>query len=213
MKVRSQIAVMTLALFAAMAGVIPAAAQDQLMRSLTVQPGDEVEVKVVGYPDLSDTYHVDSDGMVELMLVGRIEVGGLDPVALRRQISDHYGKHLASHPQIIVQQRYRVGVVGQVGKPGLYHVDGTETVTQLLALAGGPGREARLSKATLSRLGKSETRNLERSLTTGETVYEMGIQSGDILYIPERPWYTDWRNWSTIVSSALLAFNVWDRTR
>lgn len=176
-----------------------------------VQPGDLVEVKVVGYKELNDTYAVDIQGKVDLAVAGPVAVAGFAGEEVITRVREAYWKQLATHPQILVEPKYRVGVLGQVMKPGLFHVSGTETFTDLLAMAGGPGANANLGGARIARPGESVEADLDETLTSGKSILEYGVRSGDMLYVPSKSAWSDWRMWTAVVSSGLLVLNLVQR--
>lgn len=193
---------------------VPAAAADPpaAPRYLPViEPGDQIKVNVIGYKDLEETYSVDLQGNVNMAVAGTVAVAGLPGEEVVVRVRDAYWKQLATHPQVLVEPRYRVGVLGQVVKPGLLYVNGTETFTDLLAMAGGPGINANLGGARIARQGETVDADIDASLTQGKSLLEYGVRSGDILFVPQNSAWSDWRMWTAVVSSGLLVLNLLDR--
>lgn len=89
---------------------------------------------------------------------------------------------------IVVSRSGVVYVVGDVGKPGGFLIEGNDrlTVLQVLALAAGPNHTASQDKTRLIR--KTTTGRLEfpvpvKQIINGKAVDPM-VEDGDILYIP-----------------------------
>jgi polysaccharide export outer membrane protein len=91
--------------------------------SLTLGPGDEVEVAVYGAPDLSTHTRVTSDGTVSLPLVGYVRVAGLTSSEAEAAIENQLRQtNVVNDPHVSVFVKEftasGVTVVGEVGKPG-----------------------------------------------------------------------------------------------
>lgn len=114
----------------------------------SIEPGDLLDVYVVGVPELSRTYRVSPSGLVTLPMLDRpIQAQGLTP----DELSDAIGaalrlQGLVSQPDVLVtvesSPRNSVAVTGEVMKPGVYPVYGETTVVDLLSQAGGLAPDA-----------------------------------------------------------------------
>lgn len=168
------------------------AATSQILR-----PGDLVRIRIWREPDLSGDYPVDESGMVVFPLIGPRRVSDMRPDSLKQQLIEEYGVYL-QNPSIDVILLRRINVLGAVQQPGLYPVDATMTIADALALAGGATPLGDPEKVDLIRAGETVEASLSRRARMGE----LGIRSGDQLYVPERSWLA--RN-SNIVAAALTA--------
>jgi polysaccharide export outer membrane protein len=103
--------------------------------------GDTLTISLWKEPGLSGSVKVRPDGYVTLPLVNEVQVIGLTPVQLRKQLEEKY-KEFVSNPFVSVRveniMSAEILVLGQVNKPGPYPLNGNETVLQLLTRAGGP---------------------------------------------------------------------------
>jgi polysaccharide export outer membrane protein len=134
-------------------------------------------------PTYTGDWTVDSRGRVTLPSVGVVTVAGRMP----DQVSDSLVtalRHYLNNPAIQVTVRKRVLVAGEVAKPGLYSVDATVTLADLLALAGGPTANANRKKMQLIRNG----RVVVSSLGPGTLLQNTPLESGDQIFIPQRSW-------------------------
>ena len=159
----------------------------------TVRPGDVVRLKIWQEPDLSGEFTVNETGTVVVPRLGPVRAGGMTDAALRARLVAGFGQYL-QHNSIDVTVLRRIQVLGAVRNPGLYPVDGTMSIADVLAVAGGTGTEARVDRVQLVRAG----RRLDVRLTGQERVADTPIRSGDQLFVPQRGWAD--RNTGTVVS-------------
>ena len=159
----------------------------------TVRPGDVVRLRIWQEPDLSGDFTVHENGGVVLPKLGPVEAGGLTDQALREQVVAGFSEYL-QHNSIEVTVLRRIQVLGAVRNPGLYPVDGTMSVADVLAVAGGTAQDARIDRVQLVRGGQ----RLDVRLTSTQRVADTPIRSGDQLFVPQRGWAD--RNTGTVVS-------------
>lgn len=148
-----------------------------------VRPGDVIRVSVPNEPGYTGEYQVDSRGRVTLPSVGVVYVAGRKPDAVSDSLVAAL-RHFLTNPAIEVTVLKRVLVAGEVAKPGLYPVDATVTVGDLIAMAGGPTPNANRKKIQLIRTG----RVIVSSLGPGTILQNTPLQSGDQIFIPTRSW-------------------------
>jgi polysaccharide biosynthesis/export protein len=159
----------------------------------TVRPGDVVRLRIWQEPDLSGDFTVHENGGVVLPKLGPVAAAGLTDQALRERVSAGFSEYLA-HNSIDVVVLRRIQVLGAVRNPGLYPVDGTMSLADVLAVAGGTAADARADRVQLVRDG----RRLDVRLNGAQRVADTPIRSGDQLFIPQRGWAD--RNTGTVVS-------------
>lgn len=110
--------------------------------SLTIGPGDLVQIKVLEAPELEQSVRVTDAGSLALILGGPVYVAGLTPPeaadAISRVLVDgHY--LLTPHVSVVLQQTatQNVTIIGQVHSPGSYPIGTSRGILDVLALAGG----------------------------------------------------------------------------
>lgn len=180
-----------LALIVSISAVLPVGghAQEQSAPAadraeVVVRPGDRVRLKVWREPDLSGEFAVDEDGVVVLPKIGPVEVQKLSTDSLRALLVARYSSSLRN-PAVEVTVLRRVNVLGAVRNPGLYHVDLTTTVADVLAMAGGVSSEGNQNRIELVRAGKRQPVRL-----SGESrLADSPILSGDQLLVAHRNWF------------------------
>ena len=175
---------------AALLAAAPAAAQDA---AGTVRPGDVVRLRIWQEPDLSGDFTVHENGGVVLPKLGPVDAAGLTDNALRERVVAGFGQYL-QHQSIDVVVLRRIQVLGAVRNPGLYPVDGTMSIADVLAVAGGTSTDARPDRVQLVRGG----RRLDVRVAGAQRVADTPIRSGDQLFVPQRGWMD--RNTGTVVS-------------
>jgi protein involved in polysaccharide export with SLBB domain len=148
-----------------------------------LQPGDVVQLNIWREPDLSGEFQVDQSGRVVLPKIGPVSVQGRPVAEVEDSIRSAFDRYLRN-PSIDVVMLRRINILGQVGQPGLYPVDPTMTVADAIALAGGMLPDARQDEIELLR---GEHR-LTTQITERTRITDLGLRSGDQLYVPERSW-------------------------
>lgn len=150
---------------------------------LALLPGDIVRLRIWREPDLSGEFPVDETGVVVFPKLGAIDVQNVSPEALKARLLAAYAAYLKD-PAIEVTMLRRVNVLGAVVHPGVFPVDPTMTISDVLALAGGATPDGNRYRADLIRNGK----RLPIELATTDRIADVAIRSGDQLFVPERSW-------------------------
>ena len=158
---------------------LPAASRDTLTDAL--RPGDVVRLRVWREPDLTGDFAVDETGSVVLPKIGPMHVTDDSPVLVKSQIIASYSKFL-SHTAIDVTFLRRIQVLGEVRQPGVYPVDPTMTISDVLAVAGGTTRDGDPDHLELKRDGK----RLYGTVSGKSLIGDSRVRSGDQIYVPEK---------------------------
>lgn len=105
-----------------------------------VGPGDLLDVRIFGQPQLSGSLRVGPDGAIAPPFVPSLAVAGETPLAIEAQLTHAYDAML-THPLVSVRleenNSRRVAINGEVPRPGMYAFSGQLSLLQALALAGG----------------------------------------------------------------------------
>jgi polysaccharide export outer membrane protein len=168
-----------------------------------LQPGDVVRLRIWLEPDLSGEFPVDNRGVVVLPRIGPVTVTNESSESLRSRLTAAYGEFL-NHSSIDVSLLRRVQVLGAVRSPGLYQVDPTLNISDVLAMAGGATNQGNIDRVELIRNGQRVVSNLSPLTRVGASP----IRSGDQLVVPEKSWIA--RNPGMIIGaiSAALSFTL-----
>lgn len=160
-----------------------------------LRPGDLLRVTIWREPDLSGEFLVDERGISILPLLGPQEVAGREIETLRQQLQAGYAEHL-DNPSVTITPLKQIFVLGEVLRPGAYHVDPTVSLRAALAMAGGTSQGAAKDRVRIINVG-GEVRELKLT--------EMGahapLHSGDEIRVPLKSWLS--RNAPFLVSMSV----------
>lgn len=168
----------------------PIAAQQQVSpiggsAGYVLHPGDVLRISVWGHADLSGEFQVDENGQIQYPIIGEIDTRNLTVADLRERMREGLGQ-LFNSPFVTVTPLFRMAVLGEIARPGLYTVDPTLSVLDVVALAGGATRVGNLGKIKLLRGGSEQRVNFNDLTMRGRTLQEVGVRSGDQIVIPRR---------------------------
>ncbi|MDP2172781.1 MAG: SLBB domain-containing protein [Candidatus Cloacimonadaceae bacterium] len=105
-------------------------------------------------------------------------------------------------------------ILGQVAKPGLYSVPDDTNFLTLLALAGGPKEDAKLSKIRIIRPSNEEKErvlwvNLKKYMETGDESLLPAMKPGDTIVVSGTIFYA-FSKVADFLSKAAIAFSVYN---
>ena len=151
--------------------------------------GDIVRITVWRKPELSGEFVVTSDGRLAHPLYRDVQVGGLSVTAAEGRLKTLLEKYEAN-PQFVVEPLLRVAVGGEVRQPNLYNLQPETSLSQAVALAGGPTERGRHDRLRLIRDNRESIIDLKRVDASGAG---MRIQSGDQIVVEQdRAVFRDW---------------------
>ncbi len=187
----------TLLLAAAIAAVMPTPVASQQPSSqsreiislsglsYTLQPGDILRVEVWGRPEYSGLFQVNEEGQIYYPALGIFDAKTVTVGELRDSLLVGL-EELFTRPFVSVTPLFRVSVLGRVMRPGLYNVDPTLTIMDVIALAGGPTNVGNMGKIKIFRDGQFTQLSYETEALLGSTLKEIGIRSGDDIIVPRK---------------------------
>jgi polysaccharide export outer membrane protein len=176
-----------------------------------IEPGDLLEVIILGEDELARTLMVMHNGTISFPLVGEVKVAGLTTDQASSVLAQRLEKYFI-HPvvSIILQSPTLpyVSVFGEVLRQGAVEYQRGLRITDYIALAGGPAPAANLGSVRVVRFQTAgattksvQIINVDRILSQGEIAYNYELKSGDWIFVPRR--FT--LNWGTILSTLTLA--------
>jgi protein involved in polysaccharide export with SLBB domain len=151
--------------------------------SASLRPGDSLRVRVWREPDLSGSFMVDEHGDLTFPRLGRRSVLNVPIDSIRARVQREYAEFVRD-ASVEITPLYRVRVNGAVRNPGLFTVDPTMSVGDAIGLAGGVLPDGRNGAVELVRDGH----RVATSISASSRLVELGLRSGDELYVPERAW-------------------------
>jgi polysaccharide biosynthesis/export protein len=160
----------------------------------TIGTSDALEISVWKNGELDTKTTVRPDGTITMPLIGDVTAAGLTPTQLKAEITKRLSAYLRAEDAIVTVavsgvNSYYVTVSGNVGGPGRYAAQTYLTVSDAIALAGGPNRFASPEKTIIVR------RNPDGSVRRIPVNYELikegeGLQMdlvllrGDQVFVP-----------------------------
>src|SRR5262245_24534369 len=110
-----------------------------------VGPGDLLDIRVFGRPELNREARINNQGFIRLPFLDELRVACLTESEIATLITEKYKKYLRD-PQIdIFIKDYKsqpVAVIGSVEKPGRFQLQRRVRLLDLLTFAGGPTKSA-----------------------------------------------------------------------
>ncbi|MDP9201938.1 MAG: SLBB domain-containing protein [Gemmatimonadota bacterium] len=160
------------------------------------QPGDRIIVRVKGSVGFSDTLPVRAGKLLQLPQMGDFPLDGVLRSELVPKLSAHVGKYLRN-PQVEATQLVRVGVLGNVIRPGFYYSPADVPLSDVLMLAGGTNPDADLGKISVSREGQVviDQQNMRVALSEGVSLDLLNMQAGDEITVGKQRHF----NWPVVV--------------
>ena len=172
-----------------------------------LQLGDGVRITFFNIEDdVSGDYFVMPDWTLQLPYIGVLNVRQRPFDVLRDSIMQAY-RTIYRDPELTVQPLFRINILGEVQKSGIYYVTGFERLTDLLAMAGGETRDADLDRIFLIRNNQRIDINAKRILKEGRTLEDFGLRSGDQVYVSHGG-LVSFRNASILISGIGVAATI-----
>jgi polysaccharide export outer membrane protein len=162
----------------------PAAAQASTATAgLRLRPGDAVRLAVQDEPALSGEFPVVEPGRVLLPEIGLVDVAGRPFGEVEREARARYARVVVDREMVLVPL-VRVAVLGEVRQPGLFPVDPTERLAEVLARAGGITPAGSPGRVSLVRDGRAT----RVRLAPGGPASAQQLLSGDQIVVGPRGW-------------------------
>ncbi len=160
-----------------------------------IEKGDEIDIQltaadqaalapfnrqltpVAGLPTAPTVYLVDSDGMIQLPVIGKIGVSGLTNRSLKDSLTRIISNYVKDPIVITRLMPFKVLVMGEVRTPGAYSIQAQNpNLLDVLAAAGD-----------IPRAGKRKDIHLIREYNGKRTITKINLTDKDVLYNP--PYY------------------------
>jgi len=155
-----------------------------------VGAGDSLSVNVWKEESLSGSVTVRPDGYITLPLVNDVKAVGKTPAQLRSVLEQKY-KEFLTNPFVTIRIEKiissQVYLIGQVKNPGVYPFTGSDTVLQLVTLAGGLTIFAkRADIRVVRRNGKKVTEYVVDydAILKGDFEQDIMLRPGDRIIVP-----------------------------
>lgn len=155
--------------------------------------GDALEITT--YPDTvafpSGFYPIDGDGYTDFPIIGYTKVTEMSVSTLTTYLAEKYVDYMR-YPTMSVRPMIRVTLQGGFFQPGLYWVSPNASLWDALKVAGGTQRTDGCRKLKWERDNKVVSNNLVPFLESGQSLYQIGFQSGDQITVLQQQYRTKW---------------------
>lgn len=151
--------------------------------NLTIFPGATTQ----GQQPLG--YMVDEAGNVNLPLAGNVKLVGLSIKDANKLLVEKLGKYLTNPSVTVRQLNYKVTVLGEVNRPGIFSLlDNKTTLPDLLGMAGDLTVYGRRDNVMLIRMTGSKREVIRLDLTSRNVLNSpyYFVQNNDVVYIEPR---------------------------
>lgn len=174
-----------------------------------INPGDGVRIAFLDIGDvITGDYYIQPNGLLNLPQIGIINTANKNFREIKSIIEVRYDS-LYKDPHLSVNALFRINILGEVTNPGFYYVSDSEKFTAILAFAGGPTETADLGDIVLIRDFEAIEIDVETIIEKGRNASDLGLQSGDQIYVPRRWWADNSGVVTTIISIVALAITTY----
>lgn len=156
--------------------------------SYEINPGDTIEIHVLGAVRLDLDLMVDAEGTIYLPKIGRVAVAGVRYESLQATVEKAVGKryrNFETSVQIKKLHGIKVYVTGFAHNPGAYTVSSLATLVNATFSAGGPAPGGSFRSVQLFRHNqKVSDFDLYALLLGADRTHDVRLQNEDVIYIP-----------------------------
>lgn len=159
-----------------------------------IGPEDVLEISVWKNAELSKEVIVRPDGMISLPLIGDVRAAGRTPAELRRAIIERlkeYQETVVASVIVKSVNSYKIFILGEVMKPGMYELKKRTTLLQAIAVAGGFNQFASKNKIVVIRERIEGGREQKINVRFDDIVYKdddntknLVLMPGDTIFVP-----------------------------
>lgn len=150
--------------------------------SIALRPGDAVRITVWRKPELSGEFAVAGDGSLTHPLYRALRVTGI-PLATAEGRVRTFLQQFETNPEFVIEPLLHVAVGGEVVRPNLYTLRPETSVSDAVAMAGGPTERGRRDRVRLLRDGSESVLDLTRPQPG---VAATPIRSGDQILVDRK---------------------------
>ena len=161
-----------------------------------IGPNDILNILVLDHEEFSSVRDfnrgivgtiVKKDGNIYLPIIGAIKASGYTVEEFHGVLYERLVEYI-KEPKLTVDvlnyESQKFYVLGEVGKPGAYPVDGDTTLLEAIGMAQGVKTEGSLEQAYVVRGDTLLPINLADLLLRGDTSRNVYMRHGDLVYVP-----------------------------
>lgn len=161
----------------------------------TVGDGDEIDIQVLGRPELSGTQLVGPDGRITLPVAGPFEIRNMTREAAAKAVAASFERYYTSVDVTVRVSKYgsnRILVLGHVAHPGVLFFDNAPTLLEALTKSPAPSTTGTDSVSSLPRRcaifrGKDQAVwiDVKSMLEEEGSLVSLRLRRDDVLYVPD----------------------------
>lgn len=152
--------------------------------------GDKLRIEVYKDAQLSQSLQIRPDGKITMPFLGDVEAAGRTPIELRDALTTALKEYMTNPVVTVIvveTQAPTAFVMGEVNHPGAIPIQGTLTVLQALALAGGlrdfaDTRNIRVLRSGVAGMQTIAFNYKDALRGVGQPVY---LRPGDTVVVPD----------------------------
>jgi polysaccharide biosynthesis/export protein len=179
---------------------------------LILRPGDILRITIWPNAELGGDYAIEETGYVYLPALEAVHVGGKPIGQVREELRRGYAQAMRN-PVVSVTPVFSVIVTGAVNRPGVYPVTPTNSLFEVLAMAGGLQTGADARRLRVVRAGEVIEFDASSALESGQRLDAIQPRSGDQIVVPAGRTPFNWRNVLTMVQTVSLLYVTYERIR
>ena len=178
-------------------------AQTVAPSSITLKPGDTLNISVLQDPKLDRSVVVDPNGQIAFPLAGHVTANGLTPQRLEKILKARLQRNykdddldvtvaLANAVKDVPEDdlKPKIFITGEVLRPGPYPIRQATSLVQAISIAGGFGPFAAKKRIQVHRGSGSQEMIFGfdyKSYEAGQNLdSNIPLQPGDVIIVPER---------------------------
>ncbi len=150
---------------------------------------DIVTVRVFGVDDLNGSYQVDQQGNVKIPLIGTMMAKGFTALEFAEKLEAELGRAYLQDPDVTISVKEglspRVTIEGSVNSPGVYDVNGTISLLQVVAMGGGLSDDANPERVIVFRQieGQRHAAGYNLKMIRANEAEDPAIYGNDIIVV------------------------------
>lgn len=164
-----------------------AAAIRQRLAAGDFVPGDRIVLSYISDIPHTDTLVVRAGPTVELPAKASVSLAGVLRSEVRAKVETELLKYIKA-VEIEVTPLTRIGVLGEVARPGYFALRSDVPLADVIMMAGGPTASADVERSMIRR-GSTEFRSADetrQAISKGLTLDQIGLAAGDEIVIGRR---------------------------
>lgn len=120
---------------------VPEVSGSQVRSDYTLAPNDQIQIRAPEAEEINEKpFRIDSDGYLNLPMVGRVHAAGLTVAQLEAELIKRLREYIVNPQVFVIPVAFHsapVFFVGMFQRPGIITLTGRHTLVEMLTIAGG----------------------------------------------------------------------------